>query len=86
MELDLKILTWQETQGLNVNRGGKNRPGLRTHFLGTKILCANVKLSSKSKLLEYRFHPCEVVWVKDHLSGLDSKQEANRNHPQATFT
>lgn len=62
-----------------VNRGRKNRTGIWTHFSGTKILGANINLSSNSKLSELGFHSCEPVWGKDQLSVPDSRQEANRN-------
>lgn len=59
---------------------------MTTHFLGSKILCANINLSSNSKLSECCFHPSKAVWVKDQLSVLDSRREANGNSPEATFT
>lgn len=59
---------------------------MTTHFVGSKILCANINLSSNSKLSECCFHPSKAVWVKEQLSVLDSKQEANGNTPEATFT
>lgn len=55
---------------------------MTTHFLGSKILCANINLSSNSKLSEYCFHPSKAVWVKDQLSVFDSRWEETETPPK----